>query len=208
MLGAGLTTAEGRRKKSFLLMSGTSREQPESAAVQQIEAISSTRSWEHRARAHRIRTESHVVPNSVAESEGAHFGRVSAVASRSGCLEQSRHSLWYHRPRHAWRTLQRTVDCEVSTEPPASGQSPLSHLRHSHNPSVAGRICGRVSLSPSLVGCARSLRSRMAASVHRTRIRRETSGVLPRLALSIRWCSLVVGEDQRQGVGFLRVLGG
>ena len=103
-------------------------------------------------------------------------------------------------PTHARRTHQRAVDRAILEQSPTPHQPPLSHVRHSHHSAFGRSLCRQLLLPSALAVRAGIVRDRMDSPVHRPCRRRQTAGILQRLAIPIRRRALVVGENQRQSL--------
>src|SRR5262245_44201896 len=92
------------------------------------------------------------------------------------------------------------MDPAIRGESPASGQSLVSYRWYSHHRGFPAALSARRIQACTLADSNNPLSSRLDLPVHGPRIRAETSRVLPRLALPVRWLELVVREDSRPRV--------
>jgi hypothetical protein len=103
-------------------------------------------------------------------------------------------------PRNVGQPHQRAMGRAICDQPSAPSQPDLPHAGDPHHSSFAPSLSGQHFRSPILALCCRPVRTGMDPPIHRPRLRRQTAGVLSRLALSLRRRALVVGENQRQSL--------
>ena len=92
------------------------------------------------------------------------------------------------------------MDRAVLQQPSEFGEPNLPHGWHSANHpfitlAASRRFCRRLLANSSL-----ALRYWLDVSVRRARIRRQASGVLPRLAIPVSWREMVAGEGERESL--------
>src|ERR1700677_2537664 len=103
--------------------------------------------------------------------------------------------------RHARQPHQLPVDRAILFQPSEPHKPRLPHSWHSYHPAFPAAFhCQH--LSPSLMALRdRPLHCRLDLSIRRPCLRRQSSGVLPRLAILICRRPLVVGENPWQSIG-------
>ena len=105
----------------------------------------------------------------------------------------------YH-PPHAGQPHQRAVDLPIFLQPSESREPPLPYPGHP-NHCALDRGFSSQRLRPWPVALrSRPFSARMASPIHRPCLRRQASGILQRLALSVRRRPLVVGQDPGQSL--------
>jgi hypothetical protein len=93
------------------------------------------------------------------------------------------------------------MDSAVCKESPASGEQVSSHVRNSDDRDLARALCGEHLRASALTLRRGTLPLRLDIPIRRTRLRTQSTRILPRLALPPHRNPLVVGKDAREGIG-------